>query len=227
MLYTKAIPLDVLELAKKLMSVTEFKKFRLSGGASLSLQLGHRKAVDVDLYLDSVFDKTAIKFAIKKKFPDSSLALEKFFGSVYIISGIKVHVCRDNGKFIKPGLSEGGLRLASLEDISARKIFSLTEKPNKRDFVDLACLLSKFSLAEIIKNYQNKYGFVDARNVILALHKTHIVDEERMPEMIDELSWPEVQEIIEKNVMEYLQKLKKAKELEVNSRNEKTEAAVN
>ncbi|MBN8703942.1 MAG: nucleotidyl transferase AbiEii/AbiGii toxin family protein [Bacteroidetes bacterium] len=225
MLYKKVIPVDVFELAKKLLAVNELKKFRLSGGLSLSLQLGHRKAVDIDLFVDNVFDKVATKYALKKKFPDSSLAVEKFFGSVYIINGVKVHICRDNGKFIQPAITEDGLRLASIQDISAKKILSITEKPNKRDFVDLACLLEKLSLDDILKNYQKKYGFVDVRNVLLVLMKTYLVDEEQMPEMIDEISWTEVKEKLEAQVKEYLTQLKKAKKQEVEKRAKKKEIA--
>jgi len=39
----------------KLMSVKEFNSFRIVGGTSLSLQLGHRESVDIDLFTDSEY----------------------------------------------------------------------------------------------------------------------------------------------------------------------------
>lgn len=38
-----------------LMNATEFSQFRLVGGTSLSLQIGHRMSIDIDLFTDSPF----------------------------------------------------------------------------------------------------------------------------------------------------------------------------
>ena len=38
---------------KKLTSIKEFNSFRLVGGTSLSLQLGHRESVDIELFTDA------------------------------------------------------------------------------------------------------------------------------------------------------------------------------
>lgn len=39
----------------KLMTLKEFNSFRLVGGTSLSLQLGHRNSIDIDLYTDAEY----------------------------------------------------------------------------------------------------------------------------------------------------------------------------
>lgn len=40
---------------KQLMSIKEFDSFRIVGGTSLSLQLGHRESVDIDLFTDAEY----------------------------------------------------------------------------------------------------------------------------------------------------------------------------
>jgi Nucleotidyl transferase AbiEii toxin, Type IV TA system len=40
----------------KLMKIEELKDFRLVGGTSLSLQIGHRMSVDIDLFTDAPYD---------------------------------------------------------------------------------------------------------------------------------------------------------------------------
>lgn len=40
----------------KLMKGSPFHQFRLVGGTSLSLQLGHRFSADIDLFTDAVYD---------------------------------------------------------------------------------------------------------------------------------------------------------------------------
>ena len=46
---------------KQLMAIEEFNSFRIVGGTSLSLQLGHRESIDIDLFTDAEYD--SIDFA--------------------------------------------------------------------------------------------------------------------------------------------------------------------
>jgi hypothetical protein len=41
---------------KTLMKAERLNSFRLVGGTSLSLQIGHRMSVDIDLFTDAVYD---------------------------------------------------------------------------------------------------------------------------------------------------------------------------
>jgi hypothetical protein len=50
MLHYEAIDSKTLELLKLLQKVPDFKNLRLVGGTSLSLQIGHRKSIDIDLF---------------------------------------------------------------------------------------------------------------------------------------------------------------------------------
>lgn len=55
-----------------LMNSEEFSQFRLVGGTALSLQLGHRLSVDIDLFSDVPYgniDFTAIDKFIENTFP--------------------------------------------------------------------------------------------------------------------------------------------------------------
>ena len=47
--YNTVTPL-LLSILRTCMSAKEFDSFRLVGGTALSLQLGHRMSVDIDLY---------------------------------------------------------------------------------------------------------------------------------------------------------------------------------
>lgn len=39
----------------QIMTIEEFNSFRLVGGTSLSLQLGHRESIDIDLFTDAQY----------------------------------------------------------------------------------------------------------------------------------------------------------------------------
>lgn len=47
---------------KQLTSNKEFDNFRILGGTSLSLQLGHRVSIDIDLFTDA--DYNSIDFSV-------------------------------------------------------------------------------------------------------------------------------------------------------------------
>mgnify|MGYP002626652038 CR=1 FL=1 len=50
MLQTQTIAPTTLHILKQLMSDQQMMQFRLVGGTALSLQLGHRISVDLDLF---------------------------------------------------------------------------------------------------------------------------------------------------------------------------------
>lgn len=50
MLHKETVEKSTLELLIKLMSDTSLKEFVLVGGTALSLQLGHRISIDLDLF---------------------------------------------------------------------------------------------------------------------------------------------------------------------------------
>ncbi len=52
MLYYNTVNDHLIRYLKTLMSSEVFNSFRLVGGTALSLQLGHRTSVDIDLFSD-------------------------------------------------------------------------------------------------------------------------------------------------------------------------------
>ena len=59
-------------ILEQLMICEVFNLFRLVGGTSLSLQLGHRASVDIDLFTDAQYgtiDFDAIDKYLRKTFP--------------------------------------------------------------------------------------------------------------------------------------------------------------
>lgn len=57
MLHTETISAATLELLTQLMLDNNLKDFILVGGTSLSLQLGHRISIDLDLFSVSAFNE--------------------------------------------------------------------------------------------------------------------------------------------------------------------------
>jgi hypothetical protein len=55
-IHTDTLPEATAHVVKKIKNVGELKKFYLSGGTALSLQLGHRESEDLDFFCKDMFD---------------------------------------------------------------------------------------------------------------------------------------------------------------------------
>ena len=72
MLYWNTVNHRLTDTLEQLMSAEELSAFRLVGGTSLSLQLGHRQSVDIDLFTDANYgsvDFSAIENYLSLTFP--------------------------------------------------------------------------------------------------------------------------------------------------------------
>ncbi len=49
-LYSNTVSTEMISVLKSMMEVSDLSAFRLVGGTSLALQLGHRTSVDIDLF---------------------------------------------------------------------------------------------------------------------------------------------------------------------------------
>ena len=69
MLQTQTIAPATLQLLKRFMQDSELRSFRLVGGTSLALQLGHRISVDLDLFTDAAFDEQLLREYNHRRLP--------------------------------------------------------------------------------------------------------------------------------------------------------------
>ena len=56
MLHEETVTGDTLALIRKLQADQLFNEFYLVGGTALSLRIGHRKSIDIDLFTRKSFD---------------------------------------------------------------------------------------------------------------------------------------------------------------------------
>jgi len=71
MLYWNTVTDTLRQCLIKLMQAEELKAFRLVGGTALSLHIGHRLSVDIDLFTDEAYgsiDFDAIENYLNKNF---------------------------------------------------------------------------------------------------------------------------------------------------------------
>lgn len=172
------------EVLTILMHEKLFDPFRLVGGTSLSLQLGHRMSDDIDLFTDEPYDSLdfiAIDKFLRRTFKYvSDLAPGPVgMGLSYLVGhstdeSIKLDLFYTD-TFIQPVLEIGSYRLATVEEIIAMKIDIVQRKARKKDFWDLDELIEKYSIEQMIALHKQRYPHGHDEKVIRA----NFVDFER------------------------------------------------
>jgi len=157
MLQLSAIEQNTFELLKKLQKLPLLAKTRLVGGTALALQIGHRKSIDLDFFGELDFEIQELIDNIKE-FADLTILSESKNIHIYSINGIKVGFVNYKYPWIDDAVYKDGILLAGIKDIAAMKISAIIGRGTKKDFIDIAFLLQKFSLKDILDFYSLKYN---------------------------------------------------------------------
>ena len=153
------------------------KSFRLVGGTSLSLQLGHRMSDDIDLFTDDSYGSINFKQIdnfLRKTFPYvSDLGQGPVgMGESYLIGHHKNETVKldiyYSDSFIQPPLQIGPYRLATVEEIIAMKVDIVQRRGRKKDFWDLHELLSMYSPAQMTALHKQRYPYSHDEKLIKA-----------------------------------------------------------
>ena len=152
----------------KIMKSDEFQSFRLVGGTSLSLQLGHRISVDIDLFTDDEYgtvDFDMIDTYLRRTFSYVSepkhgliaIGTSYFIGDT-IDDTVKLDLYYTD-PFIQAELRIGLYRLATIEEITAMKIDIVQRKARKKDFWDIHELIHDYTPAQMIALHAARYPY--------------------------------------------------------------------
>ena len=152
----------------KMMDNGPFQQFRLVGGTSLCLQLGHRISIDIDLFTDASY--SSIDFKIIDNFLRETFAYVSEpqpgvigMGMSYLIGddeneSVKLDLYYTES-FIQPELIVTPYRLATIEEIIAMKIDLVQRGARKKDFWDLHELLDKYTPSQMIELHKTRYPY--------------------------------------------------------------------
>lgn len=170
MMYWNTVTPLLKEVLLNMMQSGIFDEFRLVGGTSLSLQLGHRESVDIDLFTDAQYDTVDfesidIYFRNYYNYVTANDGLPISFGKSWYVgtdefNAVKVDLYYTE-PFIRPLIIKEDVRLASIEDVIAMKLDVIGRGGRKKDFWDLHVLHEQYSVNKMIDLYQerNPYGY--------------------------------------------------------------------
>jgi predicted nucleotidyltransferase component of viral defense system len=165
-LYLNTVSPLLLGCLQKLMQTDQFAEFRLVGGTALSLQLGHRISVDIDLFTEATYgsiDFNAIEHYLRNTFdyvdtaPHPNVGIGKpFFIGRNEQESVKLDLFYCD-PFVFPAVQTGWIRMADVRDIIAMKLQVIASGGRKKDFWDLHELLDHYSIQSMIAFHAARY----------------------------------------------------------------------
>jgi Nucleotidyl transferase AbiEii toxin, Type IV TA system len=203
MLYYQTVSPHLLTVLKKLFSFQELSDFRLVGGTSLALQMGHRKSLDIDLFTDKAFDAKQLQQFIYGQFEKFTVNWENKNGFACMIDEIKVDFFNWVNPFLYPVEEVDSLRLSDKRDIAAMKLEAITSRKEKKDFIDIAFLLKEYSLKELLLAFRQRYPFISHKLSVESLLAVDYADDSVNPEMLITTDWNEIKQQLTQTVEKY------------------------
>jgi len=189
--------------------------FRLVGGTALSLQLGHRISVDIDLFTDSTYgtvDFIPIYNRLVKTYPYIiGKAPDNIgFGFSFIIGKSKTESVKldlfYSDTFLFPPVVYQDIKMADLRDITVMKLDVISHGGRKKDFWDISELLETISFEQMLDLYILKYPYFEKSDVINNMSNFIYADEMQDPVCLRFKYWELIKIDLEDLVRKYLSK---------------------
>ncbi|WP_017258800.1 nucleotidyl transferase AbiEii/AbiGii toxin family protein [Pedobacter arcticus] len=176
MLYWNTVEILLKETLLALMQAEELSEFRLVGGTAMSLYLGHRMSVDIDLFTDAKYG--SINFEEIDKFLQRSFAYVKGdfggnpgLGKSYLVGKsrdevVKLDLYYSMDPFFQNPVEEEGVRMASLEEIIAMKVDIIQRGGRKKDFWDLHEMLPRYNISQMLDLHKQRFEWTHDEKLI-------------------------------------------------------------
>ncbi len=166
--------------------------FSLVGGTNLSLRFGHRKSIDLDMFSTSSFIPSEINDLLQIDYDYRYRSNNRYMLFSYV-NNVKVDWVHHPFLLLMPIEVIEGIRLFSIADVSAMKLFAVTKRGSKKDFFDIYKLCEVLGPDEIIKHFVKKYGEDKIWMMKMSLLYFEDADKDEDPEILEKnLSWLKV-----------------------------------
>jgi predicted nucleotidyltransferase component of viral defense system len=197
MLHLNTIDNTTHQVLLSLLEKTFLKEFSLIGGTSLSLRYGHRKSIDIDLSSSKEFDPVILDSLLKAEYPEYVYRGNNRFMLFCNIGIVKSDIIHHPFPLLSPIETIGKIRMFSVEDVAAMKLFAICKRGTKKDFYDLWMLVQHFTPQQLSGFFVEKYGedkLIFLRKSVVYFEEADISDQPEV--LIENLNW----DIVKKDV---------------------------
>jgi hypothetical protein len=208
MLHKEAIEPGTLELLIELQKTSLLSDFYLAGDTALTIQLGHLKSIDLDLFSQHDFTTNNMLEFLEEQFSfqlDYS-AKNTLKGS---INNVKIDIIAHKYSLVKNPVKWKEAILFSAEDIAAMKLNAIAgDGTRSKDFIDVYFLLKQYSINNLLDFYRIKYKTRNILHVLKSLNYFDDINADDWPEMLLEkdVTLTKVRQTIEDHIAGYSRK---------------------
>lgn len=203
MLQYQTVEPATLDLLKNISGQPLFANHRLVGGTALALLYGHRISIDLDFFSTESIDQEELILSLKPLGRVEIISRSKFINS-FFINDVKVDFVSLPYRWLEKPIAEDGIFLGSEKDIAAMKLSAITNRGSKKDFIDIALLIEKLGLTQMISLHHNKYPDGMEMMVLRSLVYFQDADEQADPIMLVPYHWNNIKKYILDETNKYL-----------------------
>jgi len=108
------------------------------------------------------------------------------------VNNIRVYIIKNNYPTIQPIEIIDSIRFYSLPDIAAMKLGAVSNRGNKKDFINIYFLLNEYPFREMIEFYKSKYNYFDIFHVLKSLTYFDDAENIEIPILLKKVTWKEI-----------------------------------
>lgn len=159
-LHQESLPIHALEILKKLDGV--IPKGVLGGGSAISLQLGHRKSFDLDIFLEKPISHLLFQ-KIRKQFPGTQTLINNEDELTCAVGKTRVSIVSYPFPALHKPFKTTLFPLFDLRDLASSKAYTIGRRGAWRDYVDVFMLLKtglalKSIIQEAVKRFEGGFN---------------------------------------------------------------------
>ncbi|MBU3925962.1 nucleotidyl transferase AbiEii/AbiGii toxin family protein [Patescibacteria group bacterium] len=180
--------------------------FYLSGGTALAnYYLQHRFSDDLDFFISKKPDIIFLRnFTnnLKEKLNAKELRYERLYdrNQFFFIKDdeeLKIEFTKYPFKQLNPTMHQDGIKIDSLRDIAANKLFTILDRFDPKDFVDLFFIFQKLDFENVRNDAENKFN-TKIDNVFLGGELMKVKRIVALPKMIKPITIEELNNFFNK-----------------------------
>jgi len=192
-MFKDAIDNKLLLLIEKFSKIEEItEKFYLAGGTALTLQLGHRRSEDLDLFCMIGWEGDLVENIILELNGKVLVSEARTIHS--LINEFKVSFFFYPYKVLDPFIYYGDLKIASVADIGCMKAVAISQRAEKKDFFDLMEILQQYRPSQLKTMFLEKYGKerINCYHILKSFFYFADVEEAPDPISLNNTTWEQV-----------------------------------
>jgi hypothetical protein len=176
-LWYETITPAMADLLREIQREPKMEDFLAGDGTGLSLQMGHRKSDEIELFTGGDFNHFTILGFLSRNFDEQHQLVYSGEGVLQtVIQGIRVSFFGTREELAGEPITADSIRLLHKKDIAAMKLLEICRRKEARDYIDIRYLLNEYSLEDLFALFFKKYRRDGAEEIKKALGESEKVD---------------------------------------------------